>query len=108
MHSKGIIHRDLKLENILTCANEVKLADFGVAKYCPQLIDPASDFKLYDIAGTPGFIAPEVYRQKGYNLKADAYSLGVLIYESTSGTLPDTGEDFRKPIVTFFSIHALH
>ncbi len=69
----------------MTSKNEVKLADFGVSKYCPELKDPVSNFKLYDITGTPGCMAPEIYLQTGYNMKADAYSLGILIYEAIAG-----------------------
>ena len=52
MHSHNIIHRDLKLENVLVHENIVKLADFGLAR---RLTRP-----IHEYCGTPGFIAPEV------------------------------------------------
>jgi serine/threonine protein kinase len=45
--------------------------------------------KVYEFCGTPGFIAPEVRDGKGYDFKADSFSLGVLIYETLFGKLPD-------------------
>ena len=46
-------------------------------------------YQLYEVCGTPGYMAPEVMAKKGYDLKADSYSFGVLLYELVTGTFPD-------------------
>ena len=76
IHSQGIIHRDLKLENILMSSNkslnDFKLADFGLACY--------SDKSLKLKSGSPGYMAPEILRGGSYSTKVDIFSAGVIIY----------------------------
>ena len=90
MHSKGIIHRDIKAENIMFKYNsphdlQVKLIDFGSST---KLTDTNS--KLHTLVGSPYSIAPEVY-QKEYDSQCDMWSIGVLIYYLLSGTIPFHG-----------------
>lgn len=62
IHSKGVLHRDIKLDNILlTSEGDVKICDFGVSK----LIKNKSQIQT-EQCGTPAYIAPEVFRGKGY------------------------------------------
>ena len=88
-HELGVIHRDLKPENVMLThsAGEedvVKLTDFGIAK----IVDlPALTFSE-QLFGTPGYIAPEYVEGKPADLRADIYSLGVLLYEMLTGVLP--------------------
>eukprot|EP00347_Sterkiella_histriomuscorum_P013045 403366224 len=84
MHQQNIIHRDLKLDNILLSSNksgiyEIRLADFGLAK---QILP----FEVcYHKCGTPTYIAPEILRGDGYNTKADLFSMGSLMYNLVTG-----------------------
>lgn len=84
-HSRDIVHRDLKMENVLISKEmRVKLIDFGFSLQLPK-----ENHILYDYCGTPSFIAPEVTQREGYYGKpADVWSLGVLIYRLATGNFP--------------------
>lgn len=75
IHKKDIIHRDLKLENIIydRAKQEVKIIDFGLS--CP-----ASNIGALKKCGTPGYVAPEILRGQDYNHCVDYFSLGVVLY----------------------------
>ena len=85
IHSKKIIHRDIKLDNILIdLNNNIKLCDFGVGKIYNNIND-----KFTDQCGTPAYIAPEILLNKSYNgPPVDIWSSGVVLYAMLSGTVP--------------------
>jgi len=86
---KGIIHRDLKPENLLYASPEedaeIKLADFGLSKIVG--IDEESSV-TNTTCGTPGYVAPEVLRMKGYDRSVDMWSIGVILYILLCGFPP--------------------
>jgi len=88
IHSRKIIHRDVKPENIhLDAAGKVKLMDFGIAKADGQAITRAG-FTL----GTPYYMAPEQVLGQPLTPQADVYAFGVLLYEMLTGIKPVTGD----------------
>jgi NIMA (never in mitosis gene a)-related kinase len=91
LHSRGVVHRDLKAANILIAAPDlIKIADLGVATvlYATQLARTQ--------IGTPEYIAPEIWRKKKYGRKCDIWSLGVLLYEMMTFDCPFTGRNCRE------------
>ena len=87
MHSKRILHRDLKPDNIgFDHDGVLKVFDFDVARILPELSSGDSDatFKLTRRVGTPRYMSPECARGDQYNAKADVYTFVVVCYELMS------------------------
>ena len=84
INKKNIVHRDIKLDNILIDLNNtVKICDFGVSKRISE------NEIMVDHCGTPGYIAPEIYKNKGYEgFQCDIWSAGITLYYMLCGSQP--------------------
>ena len=98
LHREGVIHRDLKLENIMmTLDGHVKLIDFGLSK--------VGMFKLKGLTntfcGTPTYMAPEIMNRRFYDAAVDLWSLGIITFELLTGLMPYNGYDVNtlRPLV---------
>lgn len=94
LHRRNMIHRDLKPENLLLSGDgELKVLDFGLA-YCPGL----SAANTEQVAGTPSYIAPEVFQGEAPATSQDLFAAGVVLYQALTGHLPyGEVEAFQRP-----------
>jgi serine/threonine protein kinase len=91
MHRMSIVHRDIKLENVMMTRDsdinsEPKLIDFGLAK----AMGPEED--IQEKFGTLGYCAPEILNRGKYDISVDLFSLGVMIFAMLSGHFPFAGQ----------------
>jgi len=93
-HDKGIIHLDVKPDNVMLAPRgrreTVKVVDFGVAGLLTD--QPAPETQL-SVNGTPAYMAPERALGRGYDHRSDIYSLGVMSYEALTGSIPFESDD---------------
>jgi eukaryotic-like serine/threonine-protein kinase len=94
-HGQGIVHRDIKPSNIMiTSEGSVKLTDFGIAR----IEDPAAAqlTQAGEILGTPSYMSPEQVKGQTVDRRSDLYSLGVILYEISTGRRPFTGKSIAS------------
>jgi serine/threonine-protein kinase len=91
-HREGVIHRDIKTDNILFDAHgNAVVADFGIARAVSGYVE---ETRTNMVVGTPQYFSPEQARGQTLDGRADLYSLGVTLFKAATGVLPFQGEDW--------------
>ena len=105
-HEKGVVHRDIKPDNVLLAGDSATVTDFGIAKAIVESrVDDQEELTMLGIAlGTPQYMAPEqIAADPAIDHRADLYSLGCVAYELLAGETPFAG----RPSAAVFRAHLL-
>jgi serine/threonine protein kinase len=90
-HSRAVIHRDIKPANLMLVENIVKIMDLGIARL------PVSDLtREGKLVGSPSYMSPEQVQGKQLDGRSDLFSLGIVIYQATTGYKPFSGKDVHE------------
>jgi TolB-like protein len=91
-HEKGLVHRDVKPENILFTSDQACLGDFGIARALERALDESTTTSSSIVRGTPPYMSPEqAGGDHSYDGRSDIYSLGCVVYEMLAGMQPFVG-----------------
>ncbi len=92
LHRKGVVHRDLKPDNVILCKDgTIRIMDFGIAK--SEHVRRLTVVNFLAAMGTPDYIAPEQVQGKRGDARTDIYALGAMLYEMTTGYPPYDGDN---------------
>ncbi len=98
LHSRGLVHRDMKPANVFMENGVVKIGDVGLSKY----ISPSRHSAQTQSVGTVHYMAPEVAKGK-YGREVDVYAMGIILYEMLTGELPFDGESTGEILMKHLS-----
>lgn len=96
IHKNGIIHRDIKSQNVMVADNgRIKIIDFGIA------VDSDSEHltRTDMLIGSPQYVSPELIRQEEPTFQSDIYALGILLYEMLAGEVPFSGTNAQDTLL---------
>lgn len=104
-HASGVVHRDVKPANVMVLpGGAVKVMDFGLAR---RATDMTTNSSAGEIAGTIAYLPPERFLGKPADARSDLYSVGVMLYETFTGTLPFKSETEDLVAVIFAHVNEL-
>ncbi len=96
VHEEGLLHRDVKAQNVMRDEKgRLVLGDFGTGRGLVDGDGGVAD-TAHDVAGTPLYLAPEIFRREPATVQSDLYSLGVLLYHLVTGSFPVRGRSVRQ------------
>jgi len=91
-HVVGVVHRDLKPDNVMLAEDRVVLTDFGIARVADALHGAPEVMRTGMIVGTPAYMAPEQLENQSVDGRTDVYALGTMLFELLAGQLPFKGD----------------